>query len=403
MSIDFTALDAALNKVILPAITDQMYQRAPAWQLIGGWNAAKQSPDRAGVNVERFENDKMYIPIRTSNSSGIVSVGINEKYQYGQPTLNTTFQTYTTLVGSFTIPKQILNVTDKGAIIKPLRFYSQSLANDLAMEANRQVYGSGDGVVATVASTVTGTTIDLTPSTNGDIDYSRYLPPGTAIKVNTQNTTVVSQTGANQITVADSLTYTAGDKIYKLTGSLTKATELAGLTSMIQPSGSYQNLDPATAYAWASSVDATPETIVSTGINLKMHPQFFAANKVGHVDWIIMNAKAFEVYANSLTSQIRWIGKEVLYGGWLGVEYMGGNAKVLLDYDCNDDAILFLSSEDFVFGQFQPLEWEKGTDGVLLKINQQLNYEVTASWMGNIGTTARSAFAALRNKTFNFT
>jgi hypothetical protein len=80
---------------------------------------------------------------------------------------------------------------------------------------------------------------------------------------------------------------------------------------------------------------------------------------------------------------------------------MGGNAKILLDYDCPDDKIIMLSSEDLIFGEYQPLEFEKGTDGNLLKIAQQLDYEVTASWMGNIGTTARGAHSLLENKTFS--
>jgi hypothetical protein len=56
--------------------------------------------------------------------------------------------------------------------------------------------------------------------------------------------------------------------------------------------------------------------------------------------------------------------------------------------------------DEVIFGEFQPLEWEKGTDGMLFKIQQQLDYEVTASWMGNVGTTVRSAHSKLHNKTF---
>ncbi len=92
--------------------------------------------------------------------------------------------------------------------------------------------------------------------------------------------------------------------------------------------------------------------------------------------------------------------KEVLYGGWAGLSYMGGVAQVLLDYDCPDDRIYFLSTEDLIYGEYQPLEFERGTDGTLLKLAGKLDYEVTASWMGNIGTDARGAQGMLANKTF---
>ena len=113
-----------------------------------------------------------------------------------------------------------------------------------------------------------------------------------------------------------------------------------------------------------------------------------------------MNRHAFQCYGESLTAQVRFSAKEVLTGGWMGLDFMAGQAQLLLDYDCTDDRVYFLSPDDLVFGEFQPLEWEKGTDGTLFKIAQQLDYEVTASWMGNVGTTARSAFAYLANKTF---
>ena len=88
MAIDFTSFNAALNKVIRPAIEAQMYARAPMWQLLGGWSAEKPAPTRANVLVDRFENNKMYVPLRLSYHSGYAAVGISEKYNYGQPKIS---------------------------------------------------------------------------------------------------------------------------------------------------------------------------------------------------------------------------------------------------------------------------------------------------------------------------
>jgi len=399
--IDFTVLNAALNKVILPAVTSQMYQKAPAWQLFGGWSAKESVAKRANINIDRFENNNLYIPLRTSNHSGVVSIAVGEKYNYGNPTLGESYTTIKTIVGSFQIPKAVLNTTDKGAIVKPLLFSTQTLSNDLAMDANRQVYGNGDGVIATTASSGTSeTTVALTPSTNGDIDFSRYFAPGTRIKIGSNAiTTVDDQTGDNEITIADSQSWDASANIVKVTGSDTTSSELNGLSGMVAASGSYQNLDPATVTSWKSSVDATSETLYPNTIKQKMHAQYFKANKIGRVKWVVTNSSLFQTYGNGLTDNVRYEQKEVLAGGWVGLAYMAGLANVLLDYDCTDDRVYFLSDEELVFGQFQPLEWEKGTDGILFKIAQQLDYEVTASWMGNIGTVARAAQAMLDNKT----
>jgi hypothetical protein len=173
--INFTALNAALKKVILPSVQAQMYEKAPAWQIFGGWNAEKQEAMRANVNVNRFENNKMYVPIRTSYHSGIVSIGLGEKYRYGSPKLNETYSEIRTIVGSFIIPKAVMNIKDAGAIVKPLVFYSKTLSADLAMDANRQIYGK---VPLTASAGSSSTTLYLEPSTNGDMDFARYFPVG---------------------------------------------------------------------------------------------------------------------------------------------------------------------------------------------------------------------------------
>lgn len=408
--IDFTVLSATLNKDIRPAVVRQMYEKAPMWQLFGGWSAEESVAKRANIGVSRFENNLMYMPIRSSYHSGIVSIQPGEKYQYGSPTLNETYNTISTLVGSFQIQKAVLNTTNKGAIVKPLLFASETLANDLAMDANRQCYGGvgAVGVIATTASSgSTATTVALTPSLNGDVDFSRYFPPGTNISIagatggtpTATQAVVVAQTGDNTITITPGLSWSASAAITKMTGSNTNSSELAGLYGMIQASGSYQNLDSATANSWKSTVNATAETLQSTTIQNELHQAYFKANKVGKVDWIVMNASLFQVYGRSLTPQVRFGQKEVLSGGWVGLDYMGGMAQVLLDYDNPDDTAYFLSTQDLVFGEYQPLEWEQGTDGVLFKITQQLDYEVTASWMGQVGCLARASQAALRNKT----
>lgn len=401
--IDFASLSAALTKVIRPAIESQMYERAPMWQLVGGWSAEKQAAVKANVNVTKFENDKFYIPIRTSYSSGYAAVGVGAKYNYGKPKMNETYQQVRTLVGSFTIPKQVLKVGDAGAVIKPLVFHSQTLAYDLAMQANRQAYQDGSGVVATTATSgSSSTTVALAPSTNDDIDYTRYLPPGARIKIGSNSvTTVATQAGKNQITIADAQSWSAGDNIYFVDGDGAVVSEIDGFKSMIDDTATYQGLAPTSAYAWASPVDETAETVTKSNIQDKITSLFLKANAVGRVDYIVMNAKGYRTYGNSLIDKVRFTPKEMLTGGWIGLAYDGGNANILLDYDCPDDTILGLSTEDLVFGQAWALEFEKGTDGTLLKINQKLDYEVTASWAGNFATLVRGAHFALRNKTFN--
>jgi hypothetical protein len=245
---------------------------------------------------------------------------------------------------------------------------------------------------------VTTTALVLAASVNGDIDFARYLPVGTNIKVGSNTpVTVVAVVGTNAVTISAPLSWSGGDNVVKLTGSLTTASELAGLGGMLSATSTYMGITVASEPTWKIGyVDIAGSTTDLTLTDLDK--AFMGANRVGNVDWLVMNATLFRAYGALLQGQIRFAPTDVLFGGWKGLEYMGGNAKVLLDYDCPDDKIPFLSSRALIFGQYQPFEFEKGTDGMLLREAGKLNYEVVASWMGNLGTNKRAAHALLGNR-----
>lgn len=388
----------------MPAIKSQIYRRAPMWQLIGGWSAEQRVATRANVGVDRFENNQFYIPIMNMNHSGVVSIAPGESYQYGQPGLNTTISPLKTIVGSFTIQKQLLNTTNAGAIVKPLIYYTKTLAWHMALDANRQVYGNNNGTIGTANATQgsPSTAFVFAPSVNNYIDYSRYTPVGTWIKIGSNvPQQVAAVTGDNAITLTSAITWNQGDAVSKTTGSGTIASELDGMQGLIQATGSFQGLSQASDNSWKAATNTTTETLTSANVQTEMNQMYFKANKTGACHWIVTNVPGFLTYGNSLVGNVRFAPTDMLWGGWVGLQFMGGNANILLDYDCPDDRYLFLSEDDLVFCQLQDFEFEKGTDGTLLKIAQQLNYEVTASWMGNIATDLRSAFAGMYNKTFN--
>ena len=400
--VSLSDFSVALKKIIRPAVETQIYARAPMFQLWGGWKAEEGVATRANVEVLRFDNNSFYIPIMTSYHSGVVAIAESELLVSGKPQLNTGVQAIATETGDFEISKQLLNVKDAGAIAKSLTFYSQSLADHMAMDLNRQSYGDGSGAIDTTATGSAGTDLLLTASTNGDIDYARYLPVGTYVQVGTNTPThVTAVVGTNELTLADSQAgYAPGTIVYKVTGSLTHASEIQGLKALVATSGTYEGLSTAQEPTWkAALVDATVRALDSTYGLADMNKAFMAANRTGNVDWLVMNASMFRSYGQLVQPQLRFAPTDVLFGGWKGLDFMGGNAKVLLDYDCPDDTIYFLSSKYMIFGEFQKLEFEKGTDGYLLREAGKLNYEVVASWMGNYATSKRSAFAALTHRT----
>lgn len=413
-TINFANFNAALQKVIMPAIQQQLYEKAPLWQVFRGWNAETDIASKVNVNGVTFQNTNIFVPIKTSRSNGVVSIGTGNNLINGVPQLDQGSIGITTATGSFALPKQLVNVNSPaGSVVNAVQFYSDDLSASMAMDLNRQCYSDGTATIGTavgVVSAATSGSLVLTASLNGDIDYTRYMPPGTLFTLNnaalaagtvaTNILTVTAVTGVNTInwTSTAAVTTSAGAAVQKLDGSYAVATEISGLNAIISPSSTYMGINPTVDTTWKPGYfdnnSGTPKAFSMPDLN----KAFIRANATGAIKLLIANATEFEKYAETLVGLLRFQKKEVLSGGWMGVDYMGGNATVLLDYDCPDDH-WYLLSPDFMFqAEFQKFEFEKGTDGNLLRIAGSLNYEVACSWMGNVLTNKRSAFGALANR-----
>ena len=398
--ITLSDLDAILRKVIMPAVVNQVVRRAPAWELVSGYSAEEKINKRAQVRNYRFENTNIYVPLKTSNVA-TYAVGENEQYYYGSiGTAQAQFSTKT-IVSSTTIPKHVLKISNAGTVANSLKFAFQSLSESLALDLSRQVYGDGTGAIGAAAAdeAIGSTTFTFASSTNGDVDFAQFIPKGTYIKIGTGGSVVqVTGVGENTLTLASAQTWTAGDAVYKVNKSGSSGGELDGFGAMISSTSTYGGLAPSTYSFWKSYVDSTAETLTTTNIRSKMRTAYHKASVYGRVNWILTNRPLYELYADSLEEKVRFTNvKRVLYGGWEAIEFMG--AQVLYDpHMPNDDKMFFLSDNDLVFAEFWPMQFESGSDGRLLKLVQQLGYEVTVSWSGNIATTIRRAHAMLANK-----
>ena len=412
--INFGNFNNVMQKVILPAVQQQLYEKAPLWQIFRGWSAETNIPSKVNIGGISFMNNQIFVPLKTSRSNGVVAVNTGNNLINGLPQTDQGSISIVTETGSFLIPKQLLNVNQPaGAIVNSLQFYTEDLANSMAMDLNRQGYGDGTGTIGTVVGAVSavssGTSV-FTASLNGDVTFERYVPIGTQLTINsaalaagvtaTQIITVTNITGPNTFTWTSTtaVTFSAGAVVQKIDGSNAVVTELAGLNAIISSTSTYMNISPSTDYTWKAGYFDNNGGTTKPFSMVDLDTAFLKANATGNVKLLIANMTEFRKYAESLVSQLRFQKKEVLTGGWMGIDYMGGNATVLLDYDCPDDR-WYLLSPDFLFqAEFQKMEFEKGTDGNLLRVAGTLNFEVASSWMGNILTNKRSAHAALANR-----
>jgi hypothetical protein len=410
--IDFTAMANLLEKDINPTVKVQVYKRAPMWEIFGGFQsdvAASQgmqyAEKRVNPNQVSFKNNTIFVTIQNGRPT-TGGINISEKFQYGVTPLDQGSLSIATETGSFLIPKQVLKTKDGGAIKNILQYNIQSITNAMAQDLNRQCYGDGTATLAYCAASGTSTTtINLVPKAaastfyNGDIPLARrYFTVGMLVKIGTNAVTTITQiSGDNQIKVAAAQTFAQYAAVIKQSGSSTTATEVNGLASIVN-TNLYMGINPTNDAEWKAYVSTNGGVARTTHNSMAdMNTQYFNANVVGNVQYVVMNNTVFAKYGAELTGNVRFTVKEALSGGWRSLEFMGGNSQVILDPDCTDDRVYMLSPENLFRAELQPLEWEPGTLGNGQRLVGQLDYELVADWIGNIGCDLRSSNAVLTN------
>ncbi|HTB31417.1 MAG TPA: phage major capsid protein [Bacteroidia bacterium] len=389
-----------LEKIIRPAVEDQLYNRVILWNMFGGFDpgTGDLKNKNAGVLKTDMDNQTFYVPTLQAHSNGAVTIAEGGTLVSGKPQLDQAAISARYATGTFQITKQTLAIRDAGIAVRQLDFYMKQNVLAMAIDLNRQGYNDGSGTITTAAGSGTAATaLTFTASPNGDIDYTLYTPPGTILSIGGAQATVATIVAKNQITLAQATTWSNLATIKKLDGAGGAVVEMDGLNEALSTTSTYQGINPSTDPSWVAAYVSNPGSSVNLALS-DMYQAFLQANRTGNCKYIVMNMTEFLKYGSLLQGQLRFDYKEVLGGGWKGLDFMGGNAQVVLDYTCPDDHIYFLSPEYWTIGEMKPFEWEKGTDGVLLRIQGTLNYEATGTWFGNFGNFKRSANALLANR-----
>jgi len=388
--IDLKVVSDILKKAIAPAIYDQFTSKALLYQI------AKKN-----AGITQWVNDKFYFPVRVQRFGGVIALPDGKSLQHGDPKFTQGVASVKLITGSFEIGKKTLAVKDAGSVVPILTRLSQDLTKDLIVDVNRQLFGTGDAVIGTVSgATSSSTTVVIIPQGGeaGDITAEDVITPGQYI-TNGDGKGVVQVTAVNgnTVTVASAQTYADGATIKKLTDDGTPADELDGLGELFAK-GPYLGIDPATYPAWKAYVDDNGGKDVALAL-ADMHKAYTTANKLGGVKYIFVNRTLFNKYGSLLENQIRFTPKDVLGGGWVGLDYMGGQAKIVLDYYAPDKSVIMISPKFLTIGELQPLQFEPGTNGTLLRESGKMDYEVVESGLFNLATFVRGAHAILKNRT----
>jgi len=366
-SVTLNEVAAVLKKDILPAVVDAVKQEALIYQIA-----------RSKFTPQKFVNNKFYVPVKLALPAGFTSYGSTEVPTLNKGAVKPVEASYEVIqvAGSFSIDKITLDA-GKGAVVDTLELQSEGVKDMIVRMLNYQLWRAGGDFQFVAAEAGTNsTTLVISEGrdvSNGDIDYAVYLPPGSKIKIGTNNaTTVVAHIGKNTVQIADAQSWSAGDAVKVLNADGGTMKTLDGLLAVIG-TGTYAGIDPAQYAMWKSYVDSPASATVLTLADIdKAHVE---ANQRGKVDYTFANKTLYNKFISLLKSnpQVSVTEKPVLHGGWVGVDYMGHD--FVLDYDCPDDNVIHISSKELSLAELCPLDFLPGNEGNLFKAYGRTEWE----------------------------
>lgn len=348
MALTLSDIGAVLKEVVTPELYNQLQKINLLFQKIRS-DSTMFGP-----------NNKIFIPAITGRHSGIYSVGEGVNPRAGKTKRQRMSTDIRWLFGTLEITDQTLTAARKGdykAVVPILTNEIESLTDTMEKDINRQWHGDGTGQLCLTTSTE-GAGATIVPV---DTPGTEYIEEGMYVKIGSGEVVdVVSVDSPTQFTISASRTWTENDVIVK-----ENMADMMGLKGIIDDGdfvATFQGLARGSNPWMNSYCDDTAETLaIAMMTQAYLKAQKYA--KKGSKIVIFSNETLFAKYGNLLTAtmHVHPEVKEILSGGWKGLDFMGGNAGIYLDYDVPEGFMQFTDLSSLIRAELtQPFEWLEG-------------------------------------------
>lgn len=378
-----------LQKIIAPAIEQVLPTKTIWYDML-----------QKNKGVTSMANNTFYVTIRSGRHSGIAAIAEGATLPSGKPKYDQANVSAKWMFGTFDITDQVLESAKSapGSLVNYLTQQTSDLKDDFAKELNRVFFGSGNGYLALANDTTNSATLTVKPvlNVNGDIPATEYLAVGQSILVGAIPAVIKTIDSATQITTVATTNHSTGDAIIKADGDGAAAQEPMGIEGMLLTTGTLQGIDRAANIWWQPGYyDTTSEAL---GLN-KLETAWAKLLKYGNPKYLFMNTTLWKKYGNLLESYKRTANmKEVLSGGWAGLDFMGGSGAVMLDTDCPDGKVVFIDPTTITIAQLTPISWVDRGDGILRRVDYAA-WQGVLRWYGNLAALNLQPNGILTTKT----
>jgi len=404
MNITIAQISALLEKLILPTIKDQLFNKTVLLKYF--------KKNNMGVT---FSNDKIYITALTSGHSGVGFTGAT----WGITTWSSTDQQMVASAkygyGSHIIWDSAIQTAKgkPGAITNLVRKLGKDLETEFKKSLNRQLFGNWEGVLGTV-------TVAWVATATHTVSSTRHLRVGQILRVGTKAqiewgladlVTVATINSGTSVTFTTAITTALADRIvidwvWNATNSVYE--ELDWLGNLVSnntenPGSTFQGIPRATNDWTNSYVDSTVAILTETQIvDLVSN-----IGEFGDTDLIITTVALRNKYSSLLTSQKRFMNTIDLKGWFKGLEVNVWEQPIpmVADYDCPTGSLFALDTETFSLAELNPLQYlTDGSWAIMTNVYDATGkripaFQTTMKFYGNLVCTNPRANWKLTNKT----
>jgi hypothetical protein len=288
-------------------------------------------------------------PIRTRRNHGIGARNENEplpdprSQKYAAARVNLAY-----LYGALSLTGQSMELAENNsqAFASVLDSEIEGLRETLTKDTNRQMYGTSDGIMATITADGSNTFT---------VSSTQYLEVGMMVDVwdvtfasekldNREITAINTSTGVVTYSGADGTT--AATDVVTRTGSQQR--EKIGFRQIVAATGALYNINPATEPVWASTVLANGgvNRPLSEGLMIKMVDDIRTQGG-GSPTVIFTSLGVRRAYFQLLSQQRRYNDTVEFAGGFKGLKFEtdGGEIPVISDTDAQGNRMYFINEK----------------------------------------------------------
>ena len=390
MATTLTTLDAILKNQYIGPIRDQLNNSSVLYSRL-----EKNSDSVVGKNFT--------IPLHYGRNEGVGARGegtalptagnqaykeciVPMRYQYGRIRL--------------TGPTMKAARSNEGAFIRAVDSEMRGLEKDMKASMNRQAFGDGTGLLATVAASGSGTStvvVDSTAKLRVGMPIDIIVKTTGAATAGVAGTSVASITDTTTFTITDTLAGTPA-ATYGVYIAGSRNNEMMGLSGIVSTTATLQGLDVANYPWWKATVlansgsnRAISDTLLQTAIDT------LEANSSGMCTAMYTSFGVRRAYQALLTATKQLVNTQELKGGYKAITY--NDLPIIADKDAPANKIFVVDEDELQVFRLGDFDWMQEDGAILSRVSGYDAYEAVLYVYQELGTTMRNAHVLISDVT----